>query len=206
MGTTWNPSDHGSSAEFSLSGGNLIASATSSVVFAGVRGTTSKASGKWYIEFGCVGMNNSGAMVGLANSTPDVNSGTGDTNNILGLQGSNGNFIIAFEGSMGAGVDGQTMRLAIDFGAGRYWIAYGAGLWNADAGADPAAGTNGKVFNGDSGFANIPTPLFPWAFFDFASGTITLIPSGFGFSIPSGFTGWDGGAPPPINSFSTVIM
>jgi len=62
------------------------------------------------------------------------------------------------------------------------WTAVNNGIWNADAGADPAAGTGGKSFAGMTGL------IAPYiAFLDSSSATINFGATPFSRAIPSGF-------------------
>lgn len=194
-GSSWNAADAGTL--ITLSNGNMTAAAlaSNSPNFAGVRGTKSASAGKLYLEFNNVTLGNGGASLGLANSGANLNGSNNAGNaNIVGIFGSTGNFVIQFAGSMNAAPDGNTVRLAIDFTTGLYWMAYGSGLWNPDTGstADPVAEIDGKIMNGLSGFQAVAPPLFPWAFFDFANGSVTLatILSQFQFPIPTGYSAW----------------
>jgi hypothetical protein len=181
---TWNPADK--SATVTLTGGSLIATTTSAAQ-AGVRGLTSVASGKVYVEH-TIGVL-SGFVVGWANAAQSLAGALGATADSFGYQ-VGGSFRIAgtFPGTVDTARLGQTVRIAWDITAKLVWIALDNQWWNSSKTADPATGVGGistALLNAGPYF-----PMFGVA----ASGTQTI--SRFGatdnwFPNPAGFASLD---------------
>ena len=89
-----------------------------------------------------------------------------------------------------------TYAFAVDFDAGLFWgrnLGSGTQYWNGSSSADPAAATGGITFSVSG--AN-------WCMFttfsnNFDSTTMNAGATVFSGAVPTGFTAWDAGTPPP---------
>ena len=187
--TTWNPSDK--SASITLSNGNLTA-ADGSTGDMGVRGTTSKSSGKYYAEF-TTGATYSGGDTGLgiASSSATLSSVGNTTSGCFAAFASAGT--IYFNGaSQGTGIGaigaGQVVCMAIDMDNKRGWLRLNTGNWNGFVSGDPATNTSGidisSLFTSNAAF-----PLW-CANVNGASVTANFGGSAFTYTPPSGFSAW----------------
>lgn len=178
MTTTWNPSDK--TAGITLSSGNLVATGSSGNN--GVRATTSKASGKWYLEYPAILNGGGGGALGFGLST-DTLGGTGqiylDPSGNLFVNGS------SFGAIFGGAPDGHNISWAIDFDNLKVWVRQDGGNWNADATANPATNTNGKAFTAGAEFP------FLWLQNSPSNCTLNVGASAFTYGVPASFNGWD---------------
>ena len=191
MTTTWNPADV--STRVSLSDTNHIATTIAGSGNEGGRATTSKSSGKWYLEYSAItSTGNERCGFGPAsesitsNSVPQHGIDLGGTVNVPG----SGTW-----SPFGGGVAGHVVGFAIDIGALRSYIRYDNGAWGGTGGltADPVAGTGGFDLTG------LTLPTFPKFFLQFNPGTITINcgDRAFAHAPPTGFTAWDNIPPLP---------
>ncbi len=113
---TWNPSDK--HADITLSGGNLIATCTTTTVGL-VRSTIGKSAGKWYWEY-VVGVNIIGPLVGIANSSEVTSNFPGNSANSVGYYGSSGQKWVSGSGSAYGATfaTGDVIGVALDMDAG----------------------------------------------------------------------------------------
>jgi hypothetical protein len=193
--STWSTTDK--TANITTSGGALTATTTSAAE-AGIRGTLSRGSGKWYLEFRC-GTETSGIFgVGFASSSwvlTDANDIGGDAaGNSVGIY-DNGqvfikNAIIGSSASLAFGST-NTIGAALDLDNLKIWyenLTIGLG-WNGDilANQDPANNIGGYPLS------TLATGPFFFAFGDAASGNaVTINPSsGFTGTVPTNFLAWD---------------
>jgi len=187
--TTWNISDK--SANITLSNGNLTGAATSSSN-GGVRGTTSRNSGKVYVEWTC-GATYTSANTGVGIVTLGQSlSGVGATGaNAFALFATAGN--VYFNGSIsavnaGSHGPGDVLCMAVDFGASKGWFRVNGGNWNGGAAGDPVAGTGSvniaALFPGNAAY-----PL--WCSNN-SGNSVTINCGQFPFTLtaPSGFSSW----------------
>lgn len=185
--TYWNPLDK--SANITLSGSDLIATATSGID-AAVRAVDKKTAGKWYIEIKDIenASLSSSAGVGLASgSIPLANVFTAVTDTIALL--GNGSIFLdeVFIDNITASIVGSTIGIAYDADAHLVWIRENGDDWNGDPDADPAAGLGGIDVSGIDGDG-----LYP------AAGTgdtgdswqLNAGTTEFEFTRPFGFVGW----------------
>lgn len=196
MATTWNPSDK--SSHIALSNTNHTATSGASSGNENARATTSKSSGKWYLEFNNINFGGfGGGYIGFADASKSLTGGT-DSAHSFGCA-TNGN--LPTPGAMGSAPDGHSVEFAIDLTAEKLWCRYDGGLWNNDAGADPAMGANGLDISGNHSGA-----VFPWVWLQFnpCNATLNAGDSSFAHTPPSGFTAWDS-TPPPEYFQATVI-
>jgi hypothetical protein len=140
--TTWNPSDL---TAVTLSGGNLIATATSST--SGVRGVDRVYSGKYYWEYtiGTIGGANTG--FGVAQVTaPFSTLGANATGAALLFKSGNlwVNGASVLTGATAALVAGNVVCVALDLDNRLIFFRIGAaGNWNGNASYSPATGAGG---------------------------------------------------------------
>ena len=183
----WNAADKSSSV--TLSNQQKTAAHVVATI-AGVRSTqtyVNGTAGKYYAEF----LFTSGAphWVGIA-PTSNVLS---DTTLTFAVLPTSGDIYVAstLVGNVGAGLTtNDILCVAWDAGAERVWFRKNGGLWNNDASADPATGTNGK----DCSFA-ASTAHALWARWPTSTGGTTTVrteAAEFTQTTPSGFLSWMG--------------
>lgn len=145
--TTWDPSSIGSN--ITLSGGNLVATHSTTGGYNGFRSVASHSTGKFYNE---VTIGNSGAFggdayqAGIVNSSASLNTYLGVDNNGAGSFGATAEVFLnnASVGAIGAyAANGTVLSVAIDIGALKYWISVGGGNWNNSGSANPDTGVGG---------------------------------------------------------------
>lgn len=199
--SAWNPSDK--DAAITLSNTNHTATTASGD--AGVRGTKSHSSGKWYIEFTATATGTLRYAAGFARADQLLNTGTLSHTACVTL----GGFFSPGGGSNVGALAGHVIQIAIDLSAGLAWWRIDGGTWNGNGGAspDPATGTNGAVYTSGGGLTAGDT-LFPFCdMVSFGGTPITVINTGdssFANAPPTGFVAWD--APQIItNTFGVVI-
>ena len=194
---TWNPAD--CSVKGVLSSGNLVFTLTNTVTasFSIVRGTVSKASGKWYFEYtSSDASTNSGG--GIATTTDSVDGGNSpgkDDSTGAILKGS-GNVGYGSANHTGVGptmVANQAVMVAVDIGGGLIWFRTGNGNWNNSGTANPATGVGGYPITASLTY-------FPCLCLFQTASTVTLNVGGSSFSNTpptSGFSAWNSadGAP-----------
>lgn len=184
----------GTLSNANLTNANLTVTRTNTST-GGCQSVSYKTAGKFYFEITVGNSTANTDFVGVMDSTTGYPSETnGTSGNYWGYWVKN-NQILLSGGSQGglaaAPTAGQRLRLAVDVtnAAPKGWIALENGLWNNDAGADPAAGTNGKVAVTNSApvvaFSAIGSPTVGDNF------TANFGGSAFAFTPPTGFTqGW----------------
>lgn len=194
VAVTWNPNDKDSA--ITLSNGNATASTTGGD--AGVRGTISHASGKWYIEYNNIahtgGLRDSRGFATVGHTLNDQSAtlaiGLGESGGFPGGTTTLGD------------VNGHTIQFAIDIDAGRYWVRLDGGTWaGAGASPDPATGTSGADYTGviAAGVALYPyCVMLDWA--GVPTTTINGGHGGFANAAPTGFSAWD----PPQDYWHSV--
>lgn len=189
----------GNNFQITLSNGSLTATNSVGPAFGNVRGTTSKSTGKFYIEWTMTGTVNSGVFIGLCNGSQSFASGfvSGFTTNSVGLisnrsTGSAGDIIlnssVLVRYTSATIASGDVDGLAVDIGAGLLWARRNAGGWNDDilANQNPATGTGGVDI------AGLGTPLFFTGEVETnaATGTVNTGGSAYANSAPAGYGTW----------------
>jgi hypothetical protein len=185
--TTWNPADMSSAGAYTFSNGNLTVNVATGGN-QGVRGTASKAAGKYYFEVTILGGTN--GIIGIITGSASLSTYAG--NSVGGLaffpsgplwyNGANTGL------TLGAVSIGQVVCCAIDLTNLRAWVRINAGNWNGGAPNDPATNVGG--INISSLFTS--TPAFPV----FATGggpsggTLNAGATAFAQTVPAGFTAW----------------
>ncbi len=187
MSTTWNPSDK--AASITLSGSDLVATASGSGNSQLVRATTSKNAHKWYFELTVTTQAGSGGsgQIGFALGATSVNSN-------LALVGDDATCTSgAFAAISGSALvnnlgvtftDADVCDVAVDFDAGQIWFGKN-GTWTASG--NPATGANPNIT-----FTPNQT-LFPaWGGFDASNvGTANFGATAFANTKPTGFSAWN---------------
>lgn len=181
--TTWNAADK--DAGVTLSGGDLVASPSPN---GGVRGTTSKSSGKNSFSVS-VNLSAGDTVVGV--SLSGASRIFGDTNG-LGVTWV-GTWRVITNGALGAsdgsspGPTGGADNLVVHVDSGAnlvYFTCNGNNLF----GGDPAAGTGGISIPSGAQFPTVWVGAGP----ETEAATADFTPG----SLPSGFSDWDGGGSP----------
>lgn len=188
--TTWNSADK--SANISLSNGDLTATATSASD-GGVRGTSSKSTGKLYVEFTV------GANFGTADGSFGITTGSSNLATI-GVNGASGFYVYQQSGniwasgsstgkSLGGYTTGDVVSMAVDFTNMRGWFRKNGGNWNNDGTADPATNTGGVDISGT--FGSAAAYLVQTSNNNGAAATLNCGAQSLSRPMPSGFDTWD---------------
>lgn len=203
--TVWSAADATANG-FALSNGGLTVTVTTGALVAWrmIRVTTSKTSGKYYIETLILATPTASSHVGLASSGVNIATYLGSTNYSFGWAPAGNVFKSAgFTGPDAASPVGSAagpplvLGLAVDFTSNKVWVAYN-NIWLTPSGGgagDPASGANptttfDPVMVGPLFFAmSFGVPALRTT-----SDTWTLQPTGAtqAFAPPAGFTPWDG--------------
>lgn len=200
-GTTWNPADKGSTV--TLSGANRYANGSTG--FTGARGTTSKSTGKWVVEFDFADLVGSNPAIGLGLAAGDYvfegnyPGGGASTSACMFWLGSNGNGFVQGVFSVGAScgyaniTTGDRYQIAIDFDAGKAWVGKN-GVYSYGS---PSAGTTPQwTFT-------LNTTLFPLAELSGNEGKLGL-PATQTAALPSGYSSWNDNAAGGASTISGV--
>ena len=182
VGITWNPSDKTNTV--TLSNGNLTATTPG-----GVRATTPRTTGKYYLEYLIVNLGGNNSFAGLGSGLNDGPSppyvaqtpySWWEMNLAYGYIGwTVGGIFFGPVAYFSPYVNGQVMGLAWDSATSKMWVSQN-NVW----GGNPSAGT-GEAFNTTTG------TLFPW-FRGVSASIITLnVTTGqFSYTPPTGFSAW----------------
>jgi len=180
------------SANVTLSNIDKTATVTTALS-GGARSTTKRTNGtagKWYAEFVLVTPNS--LRVGIHEASATITSA------FQGTYYTASTGVIAVLGTAGsvdlgpAAVAGDVISMALDAGAERIWFRSNGGLWNADAAANPATGTNGIDI---SATPNTDHALWGQSS-QISAVTIRTKFAEFGYAAPSGFKSWMNETPP----------
>jgi hypothetical protein len=202
--TTWSPTDKNN---ITLSGGNLVATATASLGW--VRATDRQAVGKFYWEITATTFAQNSSGTGVAASWVSLASGL---SGVLPETASiNRTGVILIDGatsgiSLGTITSGTVICVAIDLTARRIWFRLGAaGNWNNNAANSPATNVGGIACNSlGNGIPVHPT------FFGFTTAeavTANFGDTAFTGAVPSGFTsGFTAGASVPTNALASQAL
>jgi hypothetical protein len=157
----------------------------------GIRSSTERtngAAGKYYAEWVATTIGASSQFC-LKSKTSDIGApGTESFRYLNGGQVFVGGTQVA---TMGVAAAGDIVCVAWDSGAERFWFRLNGGLWNNDASADPATGTNGLDA---SALPNTSFCLY-WAGITAAVTTLRTELAEYTQAIPSGFKSWMGETP-----------
>ncbi len=191
---TFNSSDK--AAGVVLSNGDLTASYASGV-YQGVRSTTSKAWGLFYVEFTIdAGANNEGPTIGLSTQGVTLTNYVGSTSTGWGYFFGKGDAVgkkywsgAATNYGTGYGVNGDIIGMAVNIDTGKVWFAKN-GSWLESG--DPASDSNPT-------FSNLPSiPVFVHVDVRRSTCTANFGASAFTYTPPSGFVSWDTDAGFPL--------
>ena len=199
--SVWSASDAAANA-MTLSNGGLTVAGFSSGGWVSVRSTVGKTTGKLYVEFlvNALGDANKYIMLGLASAGFNPAGFVGSSNYSCGMQVTDGevhvsagfteNYTVAQVPNVN-----DVFALAVDFNAGKVWIAQN-NVWSNSS--SPATGSLPVVSFTPATvgalFAGISTYL--------GSNTLTLQPTAASqkYLPPPGFQAWDGGPVTPSTS------
>jgi hypothetical protein len=197
--TTWDGGTKNSNV--ALSGGNLVATQNSaSGTWCDVRSTSSMNSGFVYFEFTETAYDGTnGIIVGLGDSSlgtaNGVFPGNDTSSHSSGFHLGTGDIYFDNGGNTGqpagpAGATGHVIGVACDFNRGLMWAKdiTAGGNWNADAAADPVAGTRGAAIPPQDQFI-----FFAGVRTGGSSDAVTLNVGATAFTgtIPTGYSAWD---------------
>ena len=193
--SVWSAADASANA-MTLSNGGLTVTTSGVNAWRAIRSSTSKTSGKLYIEFlNSVSVSSYEAW-GLASTGFNPVGNLGDTN-FSGASANNGFNIVSsgFTDLLGipatsVGI-GDVWALAVDFGAGYVWVARN-NVWAQGLAKDPASGAQALLR-----FVLATTgPLFASMSFYGTVGVWTLQSTAASqkYAPPSGFSAWDSGS------------
>lgn len=198
--TIWDAATNTDPSHITLSNGNLTASNDgSNGADHGIRVTNSKTSGKRYFEITVGtfdGDSFSNCGFGLTIPTQDLDTATNfDVNPALAgqsfwvrhtgsltLRGSTTGF------SLGGGIAGSIVSLAVDFGHQKIWVRKDGGIWNNHGGDDPATDSGGI------GISALGSELYPFLATEHlrvAQVTANFGATTFAYAPPFGFVAWD---------------
>jgi hypothetical protein len=202
--TTWSATDK--TATTTLSGGNLVATATGN---AAGRATDRQVAGKFYWEVTAntianpntgMGVANPNAVLSTVGPTP-VNACLVYRNSAIYLNG------VTTGISLGLISAGNVIGIALDLINNTIWFRLGAaGNWNANASYNPATNTGGIGIGSVGGGA---VPLYPLFTLGASAEQVTANfgDSAFSGAVPSGFTsGFTAGASIPTNELATQLV
>ena len=196
----WSAADAAANA-MTLSNGGLTFAMTTTP-YQSIRGTISRSSGKYYVEFLNVvapnGANN--FAMGLADAGFVATNYLGSTPNSLGIYGGGtqetSGFTVNFTLPSTIPVANDVLALAVDFTAGKIWIALNNSWFDS---GNPGAGTGE--------FGDIAAPAFGLAYFPALTGenavgkwTLQATAASQKYLPPPGFQAWDGGPITPVTS------
>jgi hypothetical protein len=157
-----------------------------------IRSTAASPGGKVYFEFVLNTINSSSDSVGLINGAAVLNSVAGSySGDFIRVQAA-GDIIISSSsvGGVGSAITaGQTVCVAVDWIAKRFWARIGSGNWNNSGTANPATNTGGIDISGInfSGGAY----AMAWPNNSPAKSTTNFGASSFAQTVPSGFSAWN---------------
>jgi len=190
---SFNPSDK--TPQITLSNSNLTATLGGSPSSDGVRSTTGRSLGKWYVQMtiGATAITSGGYGAALA-ATP-----IGVLWNNLGILVAAANGDIKLNGTasgknIGTPVAGDVIDMALDLDNAQAWFRRNNGNWNGDVSANPATNTGGVAIG--TLFSSAPAYFYMATLSGPASSSVTVNAGGSAFtnSVPSGFGSWDDGA------------
>lgn len=196
-GTTWDPATDSTASL--LSNGNMTLSSTtdsgSGAVFSNARTTTSKNTGKLYVEFAIVdpiasedGNVQFGLVQGAVNIGDGENQPSNNNNDTASVwinqfgADDPGSFRVALTGN-------RVFRLAADLDTAEFWLGDSAGWFVGD----PAAGT-GPPVNPSNNFTTPGATMYlAGSLWGLPARSITLrtATEDFQYAVPAGFSAWD---------------
>lgn len=187
VATTWNPSDK--TTPVVLGSGNLRVTTGGSATNGGVRSTTSKTTGKVYLEYTCTNLGGANTGCGIATGSAALAT-MGSTTVGVALVYFSGS--LYFNGSQVSTLPGVTggsvVCVAIDVTSSLLWMRVNGGNWNGSGTANPATGVGGiniaSLFPSNAVFAAVTVNATN------ADVTANFGGSAFAQTVPSGFVAW----------------
>ena len=189
--TTFDPADK--SADITLSGGNLIATASANGGGPGVLANSYKSTGVYYCEMS-VDAYTTNWWIGLVQAA-GLNSfwpGVYDSNGV-GFRASDG--LVVYQGfttlaTLGAASVGAVLCMAVDIDNTHIWFRINGGNWNNNAGASPGVNTTAALNFSGGGFTGPYTPQWSGGGSINDQATANFGGSAYAHSVPSGFGNW----------------
>ena len=194
----WNTNDKSSTVTLSVVDKKAT---TTSATGSGTRSSTvllNGVAGVYYAELlidNTIG--GSAPSVGIRSTSGLPNTGAAGS---VSVAGNIGNIIVTPPGSVVGSIgsvafaNGDVLCVAWNSGTERIWFRLNGGLWNNDASANPATGTNGLDV---SVFEGLYFGLWFTAAASATAVTLRTELAEFTQAVPSGFSSWMGELPPP---------
>ena len=172
----------GSASHFTLSNGNRTATYDNTAVFNIVASSTTKSSGKWYVEVTATTVATGDNEIGFYTTAPSAGSYVGETSASWGWYYAGGIYNNnTSNNNSSAFANGDTVMLAVDVGTGKMWWGKN-GTWIGSG--DPSTGAN-PVYTGASGVA------YTLAVSATGGSSITYaLASTLTYTLPTGFNAW----------------
>ena len=197
--TTWSTTDK--TASITLSGGNLVATATAGNQ--GIRSADKQITGKFYFELAFT-LETGQANVGVASAGAALNNGNALAT--CALYANNG---LVFLNNVSTGVNlgtranGDIIGVAVDITNQLIWFRVApSGNWNNNAAYAP--GGSGGISLASIFGAGIPLYAYTYFVSNAEVRTANFGDTAFSGTVPSGFTsGFTAGASPPTNALAT---
>ena len=172
----------GSASHFTLSNGNRTATYDNTAAFNIVASSTTKSSGKWYVEVTATTVETGDNEIGFYTTAPSAGDYVGGASTSWGWFYGGGfynngivtNFPTAF-------ANGDTLMLAVDVGTGKMWWGNN-GTWVLSG--DPSSGAN-PVYTGTSGVAYTIAVSAKGG-----SSIAYALASTLTYTLPTGFNAW----------------
>ena len=192
--SVWSAADAAANG-MTLSNGGLTVTPSGSGAWGSIRGSTSKTSGKVYVEFSTSSAASGNIYVGLSSAgfnSVDILGGNNysfGSELVHGYNSTGAGFTHLSNPTVGSLAANDVVGLAIDFTAQSIWISRN-NVWSAQLGRDPSTGTGANF----SFVAATVGVLFPALSFNGAgAGVWTLQPTAASqkYAPPSGFKAWD---------------
>lgn len=183
---TWNPVDK--AGDVALSGGDLVATYTdgTSSVYANVRSTVGKSTGKYYSEHTIAFTNAGQRSIGVATSSASLaNYGGQSTESIAFYMDGTVYYNDTLQTTLQTTTTGQRVDMAVNLDDDLIWWRTNNGNWNNSGTADPATNTGGVTMSVAgtvfvmTSLRQFPTPDSDTAVFSSSSWAGTP-PSGYG--------------------------
>ena len=185
----WSAADKTTTVALSNSDKTATTSASNAAVRSSTTHLNGPTTGKYYVEF-------AGNVVGSYScEIKDTASPLATTSGSTVVNSVTGNIVVGGTASglsLGVFASGDILCMAWDAGAERIWFRKNSGLWNNNAAADPATGTNGLDVSATY-TDNIVVALWLVAFNASASAvTVRTELADLTYTGPSGWTTWMG--------------
>lgn len=190
--TTWDAANKNADYTLSVGDRRSIRSATSST-YAIAKATQPKNTGQLYLEVTPVRISAAAApgfwAIGLSSGTTGLSAVLGGTASASVSYDQGGTIYSSgsIAGAASSFTFNDTVAIAVDFFAGKWWVKKIGGNWNGDALANPATGAGGLPISTVIGSAYISMGMFGGVDYGFDINTGN---AAFVGSLPSGFAAW----------------